>query len=108
MLNFVHRPEETPMPPSAANIATMNRLAREVSDLNVSIARTNQKIADLQAKINQRTVAFHRATSVAVQRSERNWIEQYQRQIQECHKQNTRFVTQIEQKRAEYHRLAAL
>lgn len=91
--------------PSAAQITTMNRLAGEVDRLNVSIAQTNKKIRDLEAKISEKTVAFHKATSDGVRRSITSSVEQYRRQINEYHKQNANYVTQIEQKRAQYHQL---
>ncbi|MDG6398692.1 hypothetical protein QCD79_01670 [Pseudomonas quasicaspiana] len=94
--------------PSAAQIATMNRLAGEVDRLHVSIAQTNKKIADLEARIAERVSAFHRATSDGVRRSAQNSVDQYRRQINECHKQNANYVAQIEQKRAEYNRLERL
>ncbi|MFC3944303.1 hypothetical protein CCU68_28300 [Pseudomonas gingeri NCPPB 3146 = LMG 5327] len=93
------------MPPSAANISTMNRLAREVNDLIKTNARLNEKIVTLQGKINQRTLALHRATSESTKRSELNMINQYNREIDQCRVQQARNVTQIETKKAEYYRL---
>lgn len=96
------------MPPSAANVVTMNRLAGEVDRLNVSIAQTNKKITDLESRIAQKTLEFHRASSESTRRSIQGSVAQYQRQIQDCHKQNASYVAQIEQKRAEYNRLSRL